>query len=171
MKIRNHKGEIIEANYIFDKFFAVTCGEAGRGRKLGFVGLDRLLQKKGKLDGNYSVIKTDRGNWLIKEGTEKGIILVTQWYGGFRGSISDNISELEAARKIEILAQGETAEGNAGRMGGEYQYILLVKENCRIEYSKHGRLYGDARDWVIEIDIENETVNNFSKESDVDLDG
>ncbi len=176
MLILNHEGEYIVPQKVFDRFYAITCGEKGRGRKLGFLPLAKVYQKKediitDRFTEEIEVIKTQKGNWLIIPSEQKeGLILVTEWYGGFRGGISDNIDELVEQNKIEILATGRTAEGNAGRMGGEEQYILKILKSCKIYYTKHGRTYGSPKDWVIDIDLENRKVEHYPQEADIELD-
>ena len=46
MLILNHYGKYIKPKKVFDKFYAITCGEEGRGRKLGFVPLAKAYQTK-----------------------------------------------------------------------------------------------------------------------------
>lgn len=177
MLILNHNGEYIKPKKVFDKFYAITCGEEGRGRKLGFIPLAKVYQTKeniitDRFTEEIEVIKT-KGNWLIIPSEKKeGLILVTEWYGGFRGSITNNIQELVEQNKIEILATGRTAEGDAGRMGGEDQYILKILKSCKIYYTKHGRTYGNPKNWVIDIDIdfENRKVEHYPQEADIELD-
>jgi len=164
MKILNHEGKNVTLTKVFNKFHALACGEEGRGRSVGFIGIvDELLTEDLSIE-RASVIKTKSGKYLLipeKDKTDNRIILVTQWYGGFRGSLSHNINELGKEDKIQILAQGETAEGDAGRMGGEKQFILLLKEPCQIQYCKNGRVYGGEREWVIVYD--GEAIKHITK--------
>ena len=177
MLILNHKGEYIKPKKVFYKFYAITCGEEGRGRKLGFIPLAKVYQTKeniatDRFTEEVEITKTQKGNWLIIPSSEKkeGLMLVTEWYGGYRGVISNNIDELVEQNKIEILATGRTAEGAAGRMGGEDQYILKILKSCKIYYTKHGRTYGNPKDWVIDIDLENRKVEHYPQEADLELD-
>lgn len=176
MLILNHNGEYIKPKKVFDKFYAITCGEEGRGRKLGFIPLAKVYQTKeniatDRFTEEIEIIKTQKGNWLIIPSKKKeGLILVTEWYGGFRGEISDNIDELVEQNKIEILATGRTAEGDAGRMGGEDQYILKINKPCKIYYKKYGRTYGNPKEWIIDIDLENRKVEHYPQEADIELD-
>ena len=164
MKILNHEGKNVKLTKVFGKFHALACGEEGRGRSIGFIGIaDDLLTEDLSIE-RASVIKTKSGKFLLipeKDKTDNRIILVTQWYGGFRGSLSHNVNELEKEGKLQILTQGETAQGDAGRMGGETQFILLLKQPCQIHYCKNGRVYGGERDWVINYD--GKSINHLSK--------
>lgn len=170
MKIFYNNTLVPTSTKLFDRFFALTCGEEGRGRRLGFVPLTRDWQSEAiKLNGNYDVTKTQKGNWLIVPGNSRGIILVTNWYDGFRGSLSHNIDNLLEEGKVEILAKGATAEGDAGRMGGEEQFILKITQNCQLRYHKQGRVYGEPRDWVVDINVDNSTVEEYPAEAEIDL--
>lgn len=181
MLILNHEGKYIVPKKVFDKFYAITCGEEGRGRKLGFIPLAKVYQTKENIATDRFTeeieiiftlsIKAQKGNWLIIPSERKeGLIVVTEWYGGYRGRISDNIDELVEQNKIKILATGRTAEGDAGRMGGEDQYILKILGSCKIYYTKCGRTYGNPKDWVIDIDLENRKVEHYPKEAEIDID-
>ena len=175
MIILNHRGATVRAQKMFDKFWAITCGENGRGRKLAFVPLHKDFQHdvihKDDFTEEVDLAITQKGNWLLIPGTKKeGLIVVTQWYGGFRGGIRHNIDELADEEKLEILAVGATAEGDAGRVGGENQYILNALQSCKIEYRKLGRTYGEPANRVIRIDLENRKVEEYPAEAEVDLD-
>lgn len=170
MKILTIKGRNIKPQKISNKFYAITCGEEGRGRKLGFIPLCKELQQEDELIKEYDVIKTQKGNLLIiPETKEEGLIIITDWYGGFRGGISSNIHELSENNYIQILQDGATAEGTAGRMGGENQYIFKVNKSCKVYYKKLGRVYGNPREWIVDIDLENRKVEEYPAVEDIDL--
>lgn len=102
--------------------------------------------------------KPSYNNNYSYEEYDTGLIYATNWYGGYRGGISSNISILEKEGCIEILKEGYTAEGDAGRMGGETQYIILVKKPCIIKYYKQGRVYDNHSNWKIILDPIKETA-------------
>lgn len=97
-----------------------------------------------------------RGNeqYLLARGKADGAWLVL-WSldPGFRGGASYQVSG-----QARVLAEGEEAQGDAGRMGGAACPVVHVTGPCRLEWSRTGRLYGDPAEWVAEFDGEVWTV-------------
>jgi hypothetical protein len=143
------------------RFYVVKHGETGRGRweiRLPLacrdfpVGESRLPLP---LEGDFKLVplckkdargtelcllaraRGDDGSWLILWGLSPG----------YRGGASYRVEG-----KARILALGEEAQGDAGRMGGAPCPVVLVEGPCRLLWTRIGRLYGSPADWVAEFD-------------------
>jgi hypothetical protein len=150
------------------KYYAVTHGESGRGRwqcKLPLAAREFPYDENQptiSLDGDsFRLInlnkKDPRGNslFLIGKGQPDNKSLVL-WSldPGYRGSASYNV-----AGNATVIAEGEEAQGTAGRMGGAFCPIVLVNGPCRLEWHRSGRLYDTPADFVAEFDGELWQVN------------
>lgn len=112
------------------------------------------------LNGDYKLVclyKQDpRGNplYLLAIGRDDGQHLVLWSLSpGYRGGASFGISG-----KATVLAQGEEAQGDAGRMGGAACPVVLVTGPCRLTWRRSGRLYGSDADWTADFDGHTWTV-------------
>jgi len=63
--------------------------------------------------------------------------------------IKKTMEDIENANEIEILVEGNTADGMAGGMSHYPQYIVKVKQDCIIRVKKSGRMYGNPNDYCI----------------------
>ena len=122
---------------------AVLVGERGRGRELGVLPVNaepgevlRCAEIGQTRSGRPRLRKTDC------EGAE-GILLVFRPEYGFRGSVDmPDFGE-------RVVARGYVAQGDAGRMGGNAQYVLRFDRPTDIGFSftRGGRLYGEPAEW------------------------
>jgi len=142
-----------------NRFYLLTHGESGRGRwqvriplpsREFPVGEERTLL----LDGEFKLVslgkKDARGNdlYLLARGHDDGLWLVLWSLSpGYRGG-----AFFEVQGNAKIVALGEEAQGQAGRMGGAYCPVVLVEGPCRLLWSRSGRLYGSPSDWAAEFD-------------------
>lgn len=130
--------------------YCPACLEAARAadKPLDLAGVELKLVDLHRQD--------PRGNnlYLLARGDADGTSLVFWSLSpGFRGGASFNVGGQAA-----IIAQGEEAQGNAGRMGGAGCPAVHVTGPCRLEWTRTGRLYGKPADWVAEFDGESWTV-------------
>lgn len=149
------------------EYYAISHGEHGRGRWQIRIPLAARefpspadAGERFPLAGEYTLVdlrKQDpRGNplHLLALGQEDGQQLVLWSLSpGYRGGASFNVEG-----QAQVLAQGEEAQGDAGRMGGAACPVVLVAGPCRLYWSRSGRLYGDPADWIAEFDGEAWTV-------------
>lgn len=148
-------------------YYALTHGEEGRGRWQIRIPLAARefpapadAGERFPLDGEYKLVdlrKHDpRGNplHLLALGREDGQQLV-MWSlsPGYRGGASCDV-----AGRAKAIAQGEEAQGDAGRMGGAVCPVVLVDGPCRLSWHRSGRLYGSEADWIAEFDGDTWTV-------------
>jgi hypothetical protein len=109
---------------------AIRVGETGRGRKLVSVAVPQGAEV---VDGRVLLAVPD-------ENQPAGAVLVLfRDHSGFRGGWS-----LADRQGIIILAQGECAQGDAGRMGGGPEYLAVVAADGSATVNRSGRLYGKA---------------------------
>ena len=148
------------------EYYVLTHGEEGRGRwQVRFPLAAREFPAQPEvdnfpLDGEFKLVdlrKQDpRGNqlYLLAKGQEDGQQLVL-WHlsPGYRGG-----AEYELSGQARVIAQGEQAQGAAGRMGGAACPVVLVTGPCRLVWHRSGRLYGSEADWIAEFDGSQWTV-------------
>ena len=153
------------------KYFAVEVGEYGRGRELQFVALHPSLIPQKEDDSIFVitdavVAKTKSGGHILLPAKEQDNLALVQVYGeeGYRGSL-----EYTFTNNIEIIARGYYAQGEAGRMGGGEEYLLVMKPGDRIDIKRYGRLYGGNEKVVIEWDGSELRVYDPDDEPDFNL--
>ena len=150
------------------RYFAIDHGQTGRGRwnvrfplaarefPVPVEDRDRII-----LEGDeYKLIdlkrKDPRGNqqFLLALGKSTNDYLVF-WHmsPGFRGGANYKISG-----SATLLAEGQEAQGDAGRMGGAPCPVVHVIGPCRLTWERFGRLYGSKSRWTAEFDGETWTV-------------
>lgn len=137
-------------------FKAISVGEIGRGRKLYTLPVD---EKACMDDGkelkifNAELGKTQSGKpklFAEKEVDNSRCVIVFRTRFGFRGSnghTGDRVG-MNGDQPIfgpfpgEIIGEGRTAEGIAGRMSGGVQIIAVVPRDVVFRTFYTGRLYG-----------------------------
>ena len=151
----------------------INVGESGRSRKLVTVPLppqpvfesdlkengksDLLIECKGDPTSSLVYIPDQsgfRGSWYMRvpRTEEEWDIIVSvpcssECRMRFSGTDPDcpKHSKLapETLPEVTIIATGECAQGDAGRMGGGPEYLLVLENRQAIEIVRSGRLYGD----------------------------
>ncbi len=81
---------------------------------------------------------------------------------GFRGGASWRV----ASGAARVVAVGQEAQGDAGRMGGADCPVLLVTGPCTLEWVRTGRLYGSPPAWRATFDGSKWAVEPFDLRSD-----
>ena len=153
------------------KFYAAEVGEYGRGRELQFVPLHPTLipQKEGDrlFITEAGIAKTKNGGTILVSPKEQDNLALVKVYGveGYRGELRYKFS----SPNPEILAQGYHAQGDAGRMGGGSEYLVILYPGDRIDITRYGRLYGDNERVTIEWDGSELRVYDPDAEPDLDL--
>lgn len=137
----------------------ITVGEKGRGRSEDYVFVGKSLQESLKelreARKNLTVLceltKTDKTKILsgLTNQNVEGVLFTTDWHGGFRGGIDCKLPE-----EVEIILRGYVAQGEAGRMGGWEEYMLLTRKPVEIFYRVKGRTYGSQPERVIKVTLE-----------------
>ena len=134
------------------EYWRFTHGQEGRGRRLVFFPLgSRDFPGSAPAPGpgqEYLLIPVGSGHHILGAGRNDGEYLVF-WdlNPGYRGGAS-----FEVFGQAKVLAQGEEAQGAAGRMGGAACPVVLVTGPCRLVWHRSGRLYGSEADWTAEFD-------------------
>jgi len=117
---------------------AIFLGESGRGRNLCVIPTPHILS-------NVVPATTKSGNIrlnITSTNTTDVLALLKPTYG-FRGSVRFELGSTQP------LVEGIVAQGDAGRMGGNSQYLLVLKEGENITYTRTGRLYGAEATFVV----------------------
>jgi hypothetical protein len=140
----------------------VTVGEKGRGRKLSFIPVELLASTQAKLDQEGSAIilfcalgKTQKGAPKLIETQNDNdtdndrCLVVLRTPIGFRGGNAHTGDRVEGSDPLEflpfpcqILAEGQIAQGDAGRMGWGTQLVAVAPKGVVFRTSYTGRLYG-----------------------------
>lgn len=144
-----------------NEYYCLSHGESGRGRwevriPLAAREFPTPEEHGGRLElaGDYKLVdlrKQDpRGNglYLLALGEDDGKQLVfLSLSPGYRGGAT-----YEITGKAWLIAEGEEAQGAAGRMGGASCPVILADGPCTISWHRSGRLYGGDADWVANFD-------------------
>lgn len=149
------------------EYYALTHGEEGRGRWQ--IRLPLAVREfpapadagnRFPLCGDYKLVdlrKQDpRGNplYLLAPGHDDGQQLVLWSLSpGYRGSASCAV-----LGQAQIIANGQEAQGDAGRMGGADCPVVIVTGPCQFIWHRSGRLYGGKADWSAIFDGKTWTV-------------
>ncbi len=124
----------------------INVGESGRGRLRVSVPLppkslvvDGILVSCDGPDNLAIVLIPDqsgfRGSWRLR-----GALTEAEWDAVAAGS-TDAIDE--RPHGLHVIAEGRSAQGDAGRMGGGPDYLLQMSDGQAVEIVRSGRLYGD----------------------------
>jgi hypothetical protein len=120
----------------FGDLYAIALGEIGRGRHLTLVPMsptdpdkpvEVVTSKTGK--PKITTVGTDRQDWLAR-------ICCNGTYT--RGSYGYAYVHNDDAENVELVAKGYGAEGDAGRLGNWFDYLLKIKDNTLIRVKEHG---------------------------------
>jgi hypothetical protein len=126
---------------------ALELGESGRGSNLTLIPIPKFVDNRNIINLNFQIGKTKSGNIrlnIIKsiDNSNDVIVLLKPTYG-FRGGVKFNLNG------IETLASGKVSQGDAGKMGGNLQHLIILKDTNIITYRRTGRLYGGYAEWVV----------------------
>lgn len=121
---------------------ALTVGETGRGRREARIPI-KAAENETRADAVSLYLKNGQPRFERETETnitEKSCVALIMPRYGFRGGARfETISG-----KCTVLAEGNTAQGDAGGMASASQAICLVEENTLIKITRSGRLYGDS---------------------------
>lgn len=146
---------------------AIIVGESGRGRSQGVLPVELLPENYKRWQAGErvriefaEVITTKSGKPKLKELAEladhaAACICVMPTKYGFRGG-NQHTGEQNGTQEqygvttavfapfpaLQILAEGQTAQGDAGRMGGGTEYVAVMPERTVFRTAYSGRLYG-----------------------------
>lgn len=158
-------------------FYAVEVGEYGRGRELQFVPLHPSLQpqkdektiftKQVFYIEHADLATTKSGGHILVPAKGESNKALVKVYGveGYRGSLRYTFSDPEP----QIVARGHHAQGDAGRMGGGAEFLVIMHPGDRIDIQRLGRLYGDNEKVSIEWDGKELRVYDPDAEPDLEL--
>jgi hypothetical protein len=138
---------------------AVVVGEAGRGRKIGFLPVElsasrAVFDAEGKVVISHVLLsKTAKGGHKLVEcdndNNQDECLIVFRTTIGFRGGnahTGDRIQDSDPPEFLPfpfpVLIEGTIAQGNAGRMGSGQQIIAIAQKGIVFRTAYYGRLYG-----------------------------
>jgi hypothetical protein len=134
---------------------AVCVGEEGRGRKFSYIPISGVQEDQKKVNNiKLGETRTGKPKFIAinpeDDSNTNECILVLRHTAGYRGwaDITGDRVELDSGNLFkdfpgEILVEGAIAQGAAGRMGGNSQYIAKLKKGDVFRISRGGRLYGN----------------------------
>jgi len=135
---------------------AIVIGEEGRGRSIGFVPVKLTpasiaqLEEKGETRVCF-VSAREVGDKMVFDQLDNNddnstghVCLVLNFAYGYRGTV-----RYEFPEGVDILAEGIKADGQAGRMAGGPEYIIVAEGEAAILVRRTGRLYGGQSDFLV----------------------
>lgn len=151
MLYSNQKIEAVERNMDFGTIYQVGMGEVGRGRK--FMALtcpkDTIVQKGMNSDLTIGQTKTGKPRIISKKDDTLYMILSSE--GGYTRRGDGTIRILKSEKdKFEILARGNGADGDAGRIGFWDCVLLKVPyTDAIVRVRTSGRVDGNPSDLYV----------------------
>lgn len=151
MLYANQKMEATEKTLDFGTIYQVGMGEVGRGRK--FMALtcpkDTLIQEG--MNPDFTVGTTKSGKPRINQKADDTLYMMLSAEGGYTRRGNGTIKVLESQKeKFEVMARGNGADGDAGRIGF-WDCLLLKAPNTdaivRVRTSGSG--YGTPSDLYV----------------------
>jgi hypothetical protein len=135
---------------------AVCIGESGRGRKFSYIPISWVSDETTKVT-NVKLGETRTGkpkfiaiNPEEDDNTTDECVIVFKHTAGYRGSayLTGDRVDLDSDKLFEdfpgeIILEGAIAQGAAGRMGGNSQYIAKMRKGDIFRIKRTGRLYGN----------------------------
>jgi hypothetical protein len=136
---------------------AVCVGETGRGRKFSYIPISGVSDEDTKKVTNVKLGETRTGKPKFiainpeEDNDTNECVLVFKHTAGYRGSayLTGDRVDLYSDKLFkdfpgEILIEGEIAQGAAGRMGGNSQYIAKMQKGDVFRIKRTGRIYGKS---------------------------
>lgn len=134
--MKQFKIKPIKKTFSFGEMHCISLGERGRGRYEEIVPCQSDL-----LPTDYiQIIPTKTGKpKIVKGGDSKGWIARISCEGTYTKN-TDGYARVhkDDLDKVNVLAKGYGAEGDAGRCGTWYDYLLQIEDNTLIRVKEHG---------------------------------
>ena len=139
---------VLEKKYDWGTLKFIELGEEGRGRKLIRLAVPMKFEegdiiRKG-LHGELTIGKTRAGKPRIiqtKDHYDNDKYAIIDTHGGYTRRHSGYFKILDKYPEIEILAQANGADGDAGRIGSWDVVVVKLQNNtcAKVDYSGHYR--------------------------------
>jgi hypothetical protein len=136
---------------------AICVGEEGRGRKFSYIPISGVQEDQKKVTNvKLSETRTGKAKFIVLEDDNdmNECILVLRHTAGYRGSayvtgdrVNFDSDELFQDFPGEVICEGAIAQGTAGRMGGNSQYIAKLQKGDVFRIKRTGRLYGNPKSY------------------------
>jgi hypothetical protein len=145
---------------------AVCVGEEGRGRKFSYIPIQGIDDDTKKVTNvKLGETRTGKPKFIAinpeDDNDTNECILVLRHTAGYRGwaDITGDRVKLDSGNLFkdfpgEILVEGAIAQGAAGRMGGNSQYIAKLQKGQVFRIVRGGRLYGNPSSYYGSFDGE-----------------
>jgi hypothetical protein len=134
----NREIEVVEQEFDFGKIKQVCVGERGRGRKqICLTAPNDLKVLSQGLNESLTIGKTKTGKPKIIKEKDDQVFLLISTKGGYTRRGNGRLYSLKT-NNIEILAVGNGADGDAGRIGSWTVALLEVKGNGVFRIKKGG---------------------------------
>jgi hypothetical protein len=135
---------------------AVCIGESGRGRKFSYIPISWVSDETTKVTNvKLGETRTGKPKFIAinpeDDSDTNECVIVFKHTAGYRGSayVTGDRVDLYSDKLFkdfpgEVLCEGEIAQGAAGRMGGNSQYIARIKKGDVFRIKRTGRIYGKS---------------------------
>lgn len=152
MLYSNRKLKAEERVMTFGTIYQVAMGESGRGRKMMALTCPKDTIIERGLNKNLTIGKTKTGRPRINKLEDKELYLLLSSEGGYTRRGNGTIRVLkDKIDQFEIMARGNGADGDAGRVG--YWDCMLLKVNGMVDniirVRSSGEGYGTPSDLYI----------------------
>lgn len=151
MLYANQKMEATERTMEFGTIYQIGMGEVGRGRKFMALTCPKDTKIEKGLNPDFTIGTTKSGKPRINKKADNTLYMMLSAEGGYTRRGNGTIKVLESQReKFEVIARGNGADGDAGRIGF-WDCMLLKAPNTdaivRVRTSGSG--YGTPSDLYV----------------------
>lgn len=158
--------------------FQIAVGEEGRGRKLLALTCSELTMINKGENPDYTIGLTRTGRPRIDKNQSDELFFLLSSQGGYTRRGNGTIQVLKSQKEnFEVLARGNGADGDAGRIGYWDCVLFKVKDpkkNTIIRVRSSGRGYGTPSDLIVLNDgklysCTTETLHELCDTLDIDM--
>ena len=153
MLFSNVKVSAQERKMDFGVIFQIALGESGRGRKLLALTCPQGCEVKAGANPGYTIGITRSGKPRIVAVRDSDLYLLLSAEGGYTRRGNGTIQVLAAHKEeFAVLARGNGADGDAGRIGFWDCLLLKAPKNGIVRVRTSGAGYGTPSDLYVILD-------------------
>ncbi|MCD8007656.1 MAG: hypothetical protein LUF68_01745 [Clostridiales bacterium] len=129
-----------ERTFDFGTIYQIGLGEQGRGRKMLALTCPKGTELDSGMNEDYTIRQTMSGRPRINKEQENDLYLLLSTESGYTRRGDGYVAVLKGREDaIDVMATGNGADGEAGRIGSWKTYLIRVKGDCDLSIRYGGR--------------------------------
>lgn len=151
MLYTNKNMEAIEREMEFGTIYQVGMGEFGRGRRYMAVTCPKDTQIQSGMNPDYTIGKTKTGKPRIVKKADDTLYMMLSAQGGYTRRGNGTIRVLASQKdQFEVIARGNGADGDAGRIGfWDCMLLKVPNTDAIVRVRTSGEGYGTPSDLYV----------------------